>query len=323
MKVLFVNSGNSKSFQISPFIVAQGESLKRRGVELYYFTISGKGFYGYIKGVKKLTKFLKGKSFDVIHAHYMLSGWVAVLSRPKVPIILSLMGDDAYGTYYNYNKIHLSSRYLTFLTFLIQPFLKGIICKSKNIDDYVYRRKIANIIPNGVNLQKFPRFEKDFRDELVLEKSKKYILYLGDTFDGNKNFKLVKDTCDIIKDKNVIIINPFPISQDKVIKYLLSVDVFVLSSFREGSANVIKEAMACNCPIVSTNAGDAKWVLGEIEGCYIADFDKFDFANKIISALEFAERNKRTRGRERLIELELDSDSVAQKIIDVYNRSLK
>jgi predicted ATP-grasp superfamily ATP-dependent carboligase len=58
-----------------------------------------------------------------------------------------------------------------------------------------------------------------------------------------------------------------------VVKYLNGSDVFISTAFMEGSSNVIKEAMACNCPVVSTNAGDAAWVIGETPGCYITTFD--------------------------------------------------
>lgn len=322
MKVLFVVSSNSKSFKLSPFIEAQGDALKRKGIDLQYFSISGKGILGYIKSSIRLKSFLKNNFFDIIHAHYTLCGWVTILTISGLPTILSLMGDDAYGTYYKHNKVRLRSRYLTIMTILIQPFIKGLISKSKNIDDYVYKRNISNIIPNGVNFQNFPIFDKDFRDELGLDRSKKYILFLGDTIDKNKNFKLVLDSFDFINNNDIELLTPYPASQESVVKYLWSIDVFVLSSFKEGSANVIKEAMACNCPIVATDAGDARWVLGDTKGCYIAEFDPKDFSNKIINALDFAVKYKRTMGRKRLIELELDSESVAQKIINVYKRSL-
>ena len=94
----------------------------------------------------------------------------------------------------------------------------------------------------------------------------------------------------------------------------------VLTSFHEGSPNVIKEAMACNCPIVATNVGDVEFIIGDTKGCYISDFDANDVAEKIKLALEFG---KKTEGRNRIIEFGLDSRSVARKIIRVYKQVLK
>lgn len=111
MKVLFVTSGNSKFYRIAPFIRSQGESLKDKGVDLTYFTVEGKGVMGYVKSAIRLRRFLKNRNFDLIHAHYSLSGWVAVLSFPGKPILLSLMGDDAQGRFLQKNRLYLKTRF--------------------------------------------------------------------------------------------------------------------------------------------------------------------------------------------------------------------
>ncbi len=92
----------------------------------------------------------------------------------------------------------------------------------------------------------------------------------------------------------------------------------MLTSYNEGSPNVIKEAMACNMPIVSTNVGDVKEVVGKTKGCYITSFEPEDVAEKIKLALEFG---KRTIGRDDIKHLE--SSVIAKKIINVYKSVLK
>ena len=54
--------------------------------------------------------------------------------------------------------------------------------------------------------------------------------------------------------------------------------------------------MACNCPIVCTDVGDVRWVIGGTEGCYIASFEYEDVAEKIRMAINFA--NRTTAGKE-------------------------
>ncbi len=97
--------------------------------------------------------------------------------------------------------------------------------------------------------------------------------------------------------------------------YLNATDVLLLTSKWEGSPNVIKEAMACNCPIVSTNVGDVKWLLDGVEGCFITTNDPRDVADKINKALNF---KSKTKGRDKLFRLGFDSEHIAKKIIKVY-----
>ena len=90
----------------------------------------------------------------------------------------------------------------------------------------------------------------------------------------------------------------------------------------EGSSNVIKEAMACNCPIVTTNVGDAAWVTDDTPGCYLTGFDPAGIAEKLASALSFAEKHNRTTGRNHLLQLGLDEATIATRIINVYKIAL-
>jgi glycosyltransferase involved in cell wall biosynthesis len=322
LKVLFINSGNSKDFDIPPFIKAQGTSLIEKGISVDYFRVQGKGLKGYLRSISELRKYLKQNTFDLIHAHYVLSGWVAVLTFSGVPVVLSLMGTDAYGEYIGKNKIHLKSRFVTVLTYLIQPFVNAIISKSRQIESYVYRKKISSVIPNGISLEFFKHYPREIRKELGLKSNKQYVLFLGEVAYKRKNFELAENAVRLLKNMDVELVAPYPVSHEMVVKYLNASDVLIMTAFIEGSSNVIKEAMACNCPIVATDVGDVKWVLGETEGTYIASFDPEDVAAKIKLALHFSNEKGRTKGRQRILDLGLDSSTVAKKIIEVYEKVL-
>ncbi len=95
-------------------------------------------------------------------------------------------------------------------------------------------------------------------------------------------------------------------------------NLLLLTSFSEGSPQIIKEAMACNCPIVATDVGDIKEVIGNTEGCYITSFNPDDVAAKIKLALDF---NKRTNGREKI--KPFDNELIAKKIYKIYTRIIE
>ncbi|MEX2232404.1 MAG: glycosyltransferase [Cyclobacteriaceae bacterium] len=323
MRILFVCSGNVKGFEVVPFIKEQGDAIRKSGAEIEYFPMKGKGLTGYLKATLGLRRYLKRNHFDVIHAHFILSGCAAVLASRKTPVVLSLMGSDAYGNYVGENKALFFSRYLTLLTYLIQPFVSAIISKSRNIEKYVYLKRKSFIIPNGIDTAKFKSSERNYRDELALNSNTKKILFLGSKNNVRKNLKLVQNALSYLNWKDVELVNPYPVAHEYVPKYLNSVDVLAVCSYMEGSSNVVKEAMACNCPIVATDVGDVKWVLGDTEGCFIASFKPEDYAAKLSEALMFSEKHGRTQGEQRIKELDLDSINVAGRIVEIYKRVLR
>lgn len=313
MKVLFVSSGNSH-YGIVPFVKSQGESLRKEGIDLDYFTIKGKGISGYLKNIKRLREHIKNNNYDLIHAHYGSVGLVCVLTFPSLPIVLSVMGDDAYGSFNKNGKRILSSYFHMFLTQIALIFTNQVIVKSKNILKVIPYKKKSHIVPNGVNFEIFKPFDNTLKKDTIL--------FLADPTDPRKNFNLVKRAVELIDINDLKLINPYPIKHDKFVEHLNSASVFILTSYNEGSPNVIKEAMACNTPIVSTDVGDVKWVIGDTEGCYLTTFEAKDVAQKIELAIKFSKDKGRTNGRNRLISLGLDSESTAKRIIDIYKLTL-
>jgi glycosyltransferase involved in cell wall biosynthesis len=171
-------------------------------------------------------------------------------------------------------------------------------------------------------MDKFIFCKNGFREDLGLSKDKKYILFLGSPTDVNKNFVLAKNAVKILNRDDTELINVYKETSETVAKYLNSADVFVLCSFAEGSANVVKEAMACNCPMVVTNAGDAAWVVGDEPGCYVSEHLPDKFAADLSKALEFGAENGRTKGRDRIMKMGLNAESIADKLISIYSKTL-
>jgi teichuronic acid biosynthesis glycosyltransferase TuaC len=317
LKVLFVSSGNRKNFEVVPFIKVQGESLRQEGVEVTYFKVIGKGLRGYLRNVFKLRKLLKEQKFDLIHAHFTLSGWVAVLAEHKIPIVLSLMGTDAYGRIVGGTQ--KSFHYYTLLTYLIQPFVKKIISKSPNIERVVWQKQKSFLLPNGVNLEKFYPTSTHFRAKLGLKKVGKYVLFLGNPADPRKNFQLLEGVIPRLKQHGIEVLKPYPIPHEEVVEYLNSVDVLVMCSYEEGSPNVVKEGMACNCKGVFTDVGDVRYLIEKTVGYELCDFTEESLLASIFKVLSKEE----CAGRKKLIELELELPKVARKLKSIYFEAVK
>jgi teichuronic acid biosynthesis glycosyltransferase TuaC len=317
VKVLFVASGNSWSGLV-PFIRNQGESLKKNGIDLDYFIIKGKGPRGYLSAIGKLRQKIKGNNYDIMHAHYGFCGWAGILTFAKIPKVVSFMGTDLFGDRDERGRKRFSDFLLMSASQISQVFVDCLIVKSNRLADHVLFKKKMKIIPNGVDFDLFKPLDKDEAIKQLLfepEKNKKCVLFLGDKKVTIKNFPLLRMALSEMR--GVELLNPYPIDHVKIPLYLNLADVLVLTSYEEGSPNVIKEAMACNCPIVSTDVGDVKEIIGNTEGCYITTFDPADVAGKIRKALQFG---RRTDGRKAINHLEINF--IARKIINVYKEVL-
>ncbi len=305
LKILFVSSGNSRA-GISPIVRRQGESLLSAGIEVSYFTIKGKGIRGYTKNILTFRRFIKSNDFQVIHSHYSFSGYVTSLAFPAIPNIVSLMGSDV-------NKGKLINFLNKFFAFF---FWDTVIVKSKDMHDKFGYKK-ARIIPNGVDINLFhPEERETARNRLKLEKNRLLILFGSNPDRPEKNFSLAEKALRGIEKHRLIFLKDIP--SDSVPDFLNACDLLILSSAYEGSPNIIKEAMACSRPIVSTDVGDVRWIIGDTEGCYIADFTVADFSAKIKLALDFSKKYGKTKGRERIKKLGLDSESIASQLKNIY-----
>ncbi|WP_029038375.1 glycosyltransferase family 4 protein [Salinimicrobium xinjiangense] len=320
MRILFLSSGNSDK-GISPIFLRQGESISKLGPEIVYFSIRGKGLKGYMKNMFAVRRSLKTSEYDVVHAHYGLTGIIALLSVRKEKVVISFMGDDICGSNSSSGKVTVISRYLSLLnSFLAGTFYDQCIVKSEEMFLKIKRPEKTVIIPNGVDLKCFRPLDKfSARQELEISHDKKVLLFASDPSRPEKNFDLARKSISLLENNKIEIIPLVGISQDKLVKLYNAADVLLLSSFHEGSPNVIKEAMACNCPIVSTKVGDVNWVMQDTEGCFISSFDPKEYSEKIKAALLFSKIKGRTQGRKRILDLKLDSQSVAEKIIKIYH----
>jgi teichuronic acid biosynthesis glycosyltransferase TuaC len=110
-------------------------------------------------------------------------------------------------------------------------------------------------------------------------------------------------------------------SRSEVHKSLNEIDLLLMTSLSEGSPQIIKEALCCNTPIVSTNVGDVSNLLNGVNNSYVVEtFEPTDFLNPIIKILNQNVNNKvYSNGRTKIFELELDEESVSKRLINIYN----
>jgi glycosyltransferase involved in cell wall biosynthesis len=117
---------------------------------------------------------------------------------------------------------------------------------------------------------------------------------------------------------NVHLITVFNKSHEIVAKYMNACDAIALASNHEGAPMSVREAMACNLPIVSVDVGDVGQIIRGIENCYLCDQDAQDMAEKLGMVLS---RGYRTNGSRAI--REMDETWAAEQVLSIYKHVIK
>jgi glycosyltransferase involved in cell wall biosynthesis len=178
----------------------------------------------------------------------------------------------------------------------------------------------VEIIPSGIDLQLFrPMSKERARKFLGLSDGKFLVLFASDPRRLVKRFSLAKEAIRLLESRlNIELVVTSKVPHSKMPLYMNACDALVLTSKHEGSPNVIKEALACNLPIVSVDVGDVREYISKLKGCVLC---KDDSPNTIARGLmSVLEGNRLIKGRQAV--KELDETILVWKLIGVYQSVL-
>lgn len=312
MKILLVHSGNAVGGDSSKytFVLEQGRALAELGCEVEYYAVVGKGMRGYLRNVKPLREKIREWKPDIIHAHYGLCGMVAVLAaRKDVPVVITCHNGETL------------SRSANIISSIAVRQADYTICVAQHIYDKLYfKPKHYAIQPCGIDLKDLPLVEKPVAmKEMGLVADKINILFGGSFSNARKNAPLANAAIALLKRNDINLIEMRGYNRSQVNKLLCGCDMLLLPTKSEGSPQVLKEAMACNCPIVATGVADIPYLLHGVTNSYVTSFDPADVAEKIQRVIDCSER---TNGRQRIEELKLDNPQVAARLLQIYQQLL-
>jgi len=284
--------------------VHQAATLRELGHEVDLFFIRGRGLTGYLSAVPAIRKRIGQGHYDIIHAHYSLSAF-AVSVAGCHSMVVSLAGSDVMG----------NSMMLPVTRFFCRFRWKKVIVKTEEMKARL-KCGDATVVPNGVDMKLFaPSPKREAREALGLG-DKKIILFAADPSREEKNYPLAQEAVRLLGRDDAMLLPVHGVPHDSMPLYYNASDVMILTSLWEGSVNSVKEAMACNLPVVSTDVGDVRINTSGVDGYFITTPDAAAMAEKLREAFDL---KVPVKGRERITGLQLDSASVARRLIEIYN----
>ena len=295
-----------KNGRYAPFITEQVEALRRQGVDCQFFPVTRKGLLGYLGHISALKETIRTLRPDLIHAHYGLCGLLANLQR-RVPVVTTYHGSDI-----NLPNVLRISRWAMRLSAF------NIFVSQKNVDLARPKKHFA-LVPCGITLEDYPVKDKqEARRMMGLQDDKQYVLFAGAFDNAIKNAPLAQAAVDLLDGPELLELKGY--NRTQVSALMQAVDVLLMTSRSEGSPQVIKEALLCGCPIVSIDVGDVPEIAEGVKGCYISEANPASIAEALRKALGF---QGRTAGREVILRKGLTNDSIASRIIDIYQQVIR
>ena len=343
MKILIVAS--DKNGRFAPFIEEQISALQACGVEIIRYGVTGKGITGYLRELPALRRMIRAEQPNLIHAHYGLSGLLANLQR-RVPVVTTYHGSDInVPSILRFSKIamHLSAHNI-FVSKRSASIALGLCATSNDLKDFKDLNDLKEgatekntLLPCGVNLTENQLLSRsEARMALGIAEDVKVILFAGAFDNAVKDAPLAKQAVVVLEDninniarkstslratedmaKQPLIFQELRgFTRAEVTRWMCAANCLLMTSKTEGSPQVVKEAMACGCPIVSVDVGDVAERVTGLGGCFVVPTrEPKDIADALLKAIQF---EGKTNGRERIIAMGLSNEQVAEQLLRIY-----
>jgi len=310
--------------EISSFVRTQINSLRHVGWEIFIGVLDDRtSLSGIIRNTWRLRREISQTQPGLVHAQYgSVTAFITCLVQGRRPLVISFCGDDLLGTP-NPGVVWRFREWCARIFGLIAAWkADAIIVKSKNLFQRLPGplRAKTMIIPNGVDLNWFQPLDRVFsRVTLGWNTKEKIILFNAgeDTNQNVKNLPLAREVVKILSQNNEAVNMKILSNADREeVRWMLNAaDCLLVTSLHEGSPNIVKEAMACNLPIVSVPCGDVGDRLRLTIPGKVCPYDIRALAGAIQEVLS---ADCRSNGREQILAQGLTAENVTEPLTKIY-----
>jgi glycosyltransferase involved in cell wall biosynthesis len=301
-----------------PFVVRQVDFLRRNGIDVDVLAFRGaRNPLNYLRAWWRVHRRLRENRYDLIHAQW---GQTVPTTIPtRLPLVVTFRGGEGEGIVGDNGRYTFSGYVLRLVSAFAARRADELVAVSAHMRSYLPPRHV-HIIPSGLDFSRFllrPRNEA--RAELGLPLAKRLVLFVGNPAEARKRYALAQQVVSRLdKDLDTQLVVAWDVPHERIPVYMNACDALLFVSMYEGSPNVVKEALACNLPVVSVTVGDVAERLHGVDGCHVAPGDDPQALAEMLAKVLRAD--KRVEGRAAV--QELDENRLAQRMIDVYRRAL-
>lgn len=300
-------------------------SLREIGVEVATYVFRGRrSIRGLLAGGRALRRKAQEFQADVVHVHYGAAQALAAVLFSDKPVVVSFCGSDLLGNYTPSGCRTWSGWLSRLLSQLASLGCCWSIAKSEELRQSLWfarARRRCDVIPNGVDLELFRPYPQEVaRMAVGWSHSDPVVLFMDRQGAWVKDPQLAHaaymEARQAIPSLRMHILeNEAP---ERMGLFYNAADALLLTSRHEGSNNTVKEALACNLPIVATKCGDVADRLRGVQGCHVCSRDPRELGLRISQVVGI---RMRSNGRRMIQDLALER--VAGLVVECYNRAAK
>lgn len=263
-------------------------------------------------------KTLSGR-YDIVHGHYGL--WcLAARLQWRAAVVSAFLGDDLLGTITSHGKYSQKSLLVVRVSRWLCRVSDAATVKSEQMKRAAGCVRVV-VIPDGVDFTHFYPLPRDqARALLGWDQHKYYVLFANNPAIPVKNVALARAALRKLATRGIeaelVVLYGQP--REQVMRAMNASNALLLTSLAEGSPNVVKEAMACNIPVVATDVGDVAQVLGQTAGCSVCSSNPDELAEALEKALR---HTGPTTGRRD--SAHLASTVLVERVLALYRQAIE
>jgi len=320
LRVVAVIPGSDKASSMI-FARRQLNSLRTLNVDSHaFFLNAGTSPRLLLKRWLDLRREIASLKPDLIHAHYgTITALLCALATTRIPLVITFRGSDL-----NYRRDvgFLRSYGTHLLSQLASLRASAIVCVSRRLQSRLWWRKnVSVVLTDGVNLDVFrPMPKRQAREQLGYQSGRHIVLFSQGNTPRNKGRALALAGVQVAErtlGPIQLVILEGRVPPDQVPVFINAADCVVLASEVEGSPNIVKEALACNVPVVAVDVGD---VPERLRGVFPSKIVHRDAVQMGSALAEILACGKRSNGRDCVAPCA--ETEIAKSIRDLYDRVL-
>jgi glycosyltransferase involved in cell wall biosynthesis len=306
MRVLVVTNftPDAGAPQRGRWVLDQVEETRRLGVEVELFGFP-RGSRHYLPAAWRLRRLLRRERFDLVHVHYGLTAWSAVLAGAR-PLVVTFHGTDV-----RHPIVGPLSRRLAWRTDLVAAVSRALFAPEHGRPGLPAVPGSA-VLPCGPDLSRFqPAPRAEARRELGLDPDGRYLFFPANPERPEKRADRARELADAC---GAELLTGGGIEPQRMPLWINAANAVLLTSDYEGFGMVCVEALSCNVPVLSTPVGIAPFALAGIDGTHCAPFELGAWHDALRPHLDAAD--PRIEGAARAASL--SASRMAERVVVAY-----